>query len=118
MPDRRDRFAHVCATISWSNIAQPVVAAHIHEGAYGQPENPAWTINLFGPNIGGTASGQTFCNDVAASAQLTLMNTNPWLFNVTVHNQAYPAGAIRGQLSTTPFCIAYSRQECINKILP
>src|SRR5215208_3005189 len=31
----------VCATTSWSGIDSPVVWAHIHAGAYGQPENPA-----------------------------------------------------------------------------
>src|SRR5215210_3354764 len=33
----------VCATTYWSGIDSPVVAGHIHGGAYGQPENPAVT---------------------------------------------------------------------------
>ena len=93
----------LCATVSWSNIAQPVVAGHIHEGAAGQPENPAWTINLFGPNINGTSNPVSACTTVTAQ-QINAMNKTPWLFNVVVHNQAYPAGAIRGQLGPGGLC--------------
>jgi hypothetical protein len=89
----------VCSTVSWSNIAQPVVAGHIHQGSSGQPENPAWTINLFGPNIGGTPSGVTSCQ-IAPGPMLTAMMRHPQFFNVVVHNQAFPAGAIRGRLGS------------------
>ena len=87
----------VCSTVNFSNIAQPVVAAHIHQGLPTQPENPAWTVNLFGPNIGGTPSGVSTCSP-ATAAQINAMELAPQLFTVVVHNQAYPAGAIRGQL--------------------
>jgi hypothetical protein len=87
----------VCATVTWANIANPVVAGHIHEGMQGQPENPAVTINLFGPNINGAGSGVSGCG-VAPGAVIDKMAQYPELFNVVVHNQQFPAGAIRGQL--------------------
>jgi hypothetical protein len=89
----------VCSTVSWSNIAAPVVAGHIHQGDSGQPENPGWTVNLFGPNIGGTASGVSGCTTVP-NAMGALMMKHPQEFNVVVHNQAFPAGAIRGRLGS------------------
>src|SRR4051794_31683090 len=51
-----DSANRVCGTFTWSGVASPVVAGHIHEGQYGQPENPGVTINLFGPNINRAAS--------------------------------------------------------------
>src|SRR3954454_17607337 len=39
----------VCGTFTWSNISGPVGFGHIHQAAYGQPENLGFTINIFGP---------------------------------------------------------------------
>jgi hypothetical protein len=89
----------VCSTVSWSNIAAPVVAGHIHEGPTGQPENPAWTVNLFGPNVTGTPSGVSGCS-IVPNAMVLAMMRHPQQFNVVVHNQAFPAGAIRGRLGS------------------
>ena len=103
----------ICATVYFSNIAQPVVAGHVHEGAYGQPENPAFTINLFGPNLGGTGSPVSGCT-VATPAQVLAIDSNPWMFNVVVHNQQYPAGAIRGQLTGgTALCHKIDESLCV-----
>jgi hypothetical protein len=89
----------VCSTVSWSNIAAPVVAGHIHQGSSGQPENPGWTVNLFGPNIGGASSGVSGCA-LFPNHMVAQMIRHPQLFNVVVHNQAFPAGAIRGRLGS------------------
>src|SRR5689334_11222370 len=92
-----DSNNRVCGTFNWSGVASPVVAGHIHEGEAGQPENPGVTINLFGPNVNGAANGVSGCATVP-NAVIDDMNRYSAEFNVDVHNQQYPAGAIRGQL--------------------
>jgi hypothetical protein len=87
----------VCYSITWSNIQAPVVAGHIHQGATFQPENPAFTVNLFGPNLSGASSGVSGCS-LAVPGQIEAMELSPSLFEVTIHNEQYPLGAIRGQL--------------------
>ena len=105
----------LCADVSFANIAQPVVWAHIHGGAHGQPENIGWTINLFGPNINGTASPSHACT-IVTPAQTAAMLKAPMLFNVVVHNKEYPAGAIRGQLSNAPLCGVISQSLCVGSL--
>lgn len=88
----------MCGTFTWSDVASPVVAGQIHEGATGQPANPAFTINLFGPDVpNGATSGVTGCATVPGTL-IDEMNRYSAYFNVVVHNEQYPAGAIRGQL--------------------
>jgi hypothetical protein len=87
----------VCGSFTWSGVASPVVAGHIHEGEAGSPENPGVTINLFGPNLSGAASGVSGCTIVPGTL-IDEMNRYSAYFNVVVHNKQYPAGAIRGQL--------------------
>ena len=89
----------VCGTFYWSNISGPVGFGHIHEARPGQPENPGFTINLFGPptNLNGFPSGTTGCTTIPG-AVLEEMAQKASFFMVTIHNTAYPGGAIRGQL--------------------
>jgi hypothetical protein len=87
----------ICATVGWQNIANPVVAGHIHQALPNQPENPAFTLNLFGPDITGAPNPVSQCNP-APGAVLDEMAKFPEAFAVVVHNQAFPLGAIRGQL--------------------
>jgi hypothetical protein len=90
----------MCGTFSWTGVASPVVFGHIHQAIPGQPENPGFTINLFGPVLNGAPSGVTGCTTVPGPV-ITAMATAPYLYMVTIHNQEYPAGPIRGQLA---FC--------------
>jgi hypothetical protein len=92
-----DSANRVCGTFNWSGVASPVVFGHIHEGEYGQPENPAVTINLFGPNFSGAPNGVTGCAIVPGTV-IDEMARYTAYFNVVVHNQQFPGGAIRGQL--------------------
>src|SRR5436190_20859975 len=39
----------LCGTFTWSGIHGAVGFGHIHQAPSGQPENVAYTINLFGP---------------------------------------------------------------------
>jgi hypothetical protein len=102
----------LCATVSWSNISNPVVAGHIHQGYRGHPENPAFTLNLFGPNVGGSANPTSGCT-IAPGPVVTAMARAPELFMVVVHNQEYPWGALRGQLRNGPLCQVISPGLCV-----
>ena len=92
----------VCGTYYWSNVAAPVGFGHIHEGAYAQPENVAFTINIFGPptSTAGFPSGTHGCAIVPGNV-ISQMARWPGQFLATIHNTQYPGGAIRGQLGTT-----------------
>ncbi len=92
----------VCATTSWSGIDSPVVMAHIHQGAYGKPENPAVTISLFAADmLNGRTSPASGCS-IVPSEVLYAFRQCPNQFNVVVHSQKHPVGAIRGQFSGCP----------------
>lgn len=80
----------VCYTIEVSGL-QNVTGAHIHKGDVGK-SGPV-VIPLAAPK-NGTANG---C--VQADPKLIdQMSKDPGSFYVNVHDQEYPAGAIRGQL--------------------
>ena len=88
----------MCGTFSWSGVASPIVAGQIHEGQRGEPANPAVTINLFGPDFpNGAPNPVTGCATVPG-ALIDQMERYSAYFNIVVHNQQFPAGAIRGQL--------------------
>ena len=97
-------FTHnkVCATTSWSGIDSPVVMAHIHQGSTGQVENPAVTISLFAPDmLNGRTSPASGCDNVPSEV-LWAIRQCPSQFNVVVHSQKHPVGAIRGQFRGCP----------------
>lgn len=79
-------LGEVCWNIEFEGIDEPF-AAHIHEAPAGSP----------GPVVVGlnTSSG---CADVDAQL-IKEIRQNPSDYYVNVHNAAYPAGALRGQLS-------------------
>jgi hypothetical protein len=97
--------SQVCGTFNWTNVAAPVGFGHIHEAAPGQPENPGFTINLFGPptSLNGFPSGTSGCMAVTKYVSQLLVKY-PYMFMVTIHNTQYPGGAIRGQLGPGRFC--------------
>ena len=81
----------ICYSLSVENI-DPAVAAHIHIGAVGVPGPVVVPLN---PPTSGTSSG---CAE-GVSRELALdLITNPTAYYVNVHNPAFPAGAVRGQL--------------------
>ena len=87
----------ICYSISWSGIPDGVVFGHIHEGQAGVPENPGFTVNLFGPNLSGAKSPQSGCV-LAIPGQINLIELTPAFYLVTLHSKNFPVGAIRGQL--------------------
>jgi hypothetical protein len=89
----------ICGTFSWSGVASPVAFGHIHEGRYGTPENPAFTVNLFGPDLSGAPNPVTGCT-ILPGPVMAQMGRFPEYFNVVVHNKQFPGGALRGQLGS------------------
>ena len=66
-------------------------AAHIHEGAKGKEGPPVVSLELLGED------GDDICVDVALDL-LKKIARNKSRYYVNVHTEAFPAGAVRGQL--------------------
>ena len=81
----------ICYTLSVSNI-DPATAAHIHRAP---PTSAGPVVVPLAAPTGGTSSG---CAPVSRELAREMIR-NPGAFYVNVHNAAYPAGAVRGQLS-------------------
>lgn len=81
----------VCWELTAENI-DPAVAAHIHRAPAG---SPGPIVVPLSPPTNGMSSG---CAEVD-SALVMEIRQYPENFYVNVHNPAFPAGAIRGQLS-------------------
>jgi hypothetical protein len=81
----------ICFTTEASGLATPVTGAHIHRAP---PGRSGPIVVPFTPQAPGVGSG---C--VPASRELIKeIRQNPENFYVNVHTQAFPAGAIRGQM--------------------
>jgi len=92
-----------CATTSWSGNSSPVVWAHIHQAVAGQPENPAVAIELFPFTPLGVSSPASGCT-LVPPGEIGAIVDCPSFFAVVVHEQKFPAGAIRGQLAPPSPC--------------
>jgi hypothetical protein len=82
----------VCYELTVSGIA-PAEAAHIHVGDAG--ENGPVVVGLTPPDASGVSSG---CEPVSRELALAIIQ-NPEGYYVNVHNEPFPGGALRGQLS-------------------
>lgn len=80
----------VCATATWAHIGTPK-AAHIHRGRPGV--NGDVVVDLTGSVTGGT-----HCATGLRHTLIHRIAEHPRRFYFNIHNNAYPAGAIRGQL--------------------
>lgn len=109
-PDGRGRFQYeikhdkLCYKLSVRNIETPT-AAHIHFGPEGEAGPIA--VALKTPPADGSSHGciraqanQTPENaaEVLTRWELDGIKKSPFFFYVNVHNEEFPAGAIRGQL--------------------
>ena len=73
------------------------VAAHIHEGAFG--ENGPIVVPLFEDPAGnGGFSRRARCVRASSARLVRRIARRPRAFYVNLHTTAFPAGAIRGQL--------------------
>ena len=80
----------LCYTLS-AHMIDAASAAHIHTGAAGVAGGVA--VALTAP----TAAGSEQCTTITRELAMELIQ-NPQNYYVNVHNPAFPAGAIRGQL--------------------
>jgi hypothetical protein len=84
----------VCFGITVNGLDQPI-AAHIHRGVAGV--NGPIVVSLTQPASGDPGASSDCIADVDSSV-LRELRANPGLFYVNVHTEAFPAGALRGQL--------------------
>jgi hypothetical protein len=85
----------ICWSITVGNLSAAPTMAHIHLGAVGV--NGQVVVPLFPPLPNPQSSG---CTTDAINAPL--IAANPSAYYVNVHTTAFPAGAIRGQLTAAP----------------
>jgi len=85
----------VCWEITVEEITLPATAAHIHIGAAGTAPPNNVVVTLSAPDASGFSSG---CTTVGRDLALDILQ-NPENYYVNVHNEPFPTGAIRGQLS-------------------
>lgn len=89
--DWDDESEQLCYALAIDDI-DPATAAHVHRGAAGEAGPPVVTLET--PGVDGGSDG---CVEIS-NALRTELRENPGGFYVNVHNDAYPAGAVRGQL--------------------
>ena len=86
-------------TACWEMTAEgidPVTISHIHEGAEGVDGGVVVDLDLDG--FAGTSEG---CNEAAETEVLQAIIDDPAGYYVNLHNEAFPGGAIRGQLAAS-----------------
>jgi aldose sugar dehydrogenase len=83
----------VCFELTVANILLPATAAHIHEAPVGEAGDVV--VPLTPPDASGSSSG---CVS-ADPALIEAIMQNPEGYYVNVHNEEFPDGAVRGQLS-------------------
>ena len=100
--DLNASIPNVCWDFTYSNIATPITAAHIHTGVAGVAG--AAVITFDATTFGATSA--TGCANLTAPEVLAApaIVANPAGFYVNLHNATYvaPSGAIRGQLAGSP----------------
>ncbi|MBW3665128.1 MAG: CHRD domain-containing protein [Actinobacteria bacterium] len=85
---------------SWfSDVPEPVAAAHVHEGAEGVNGPPVVPL-LVSPGLFGDPYGCTFGIDEAVVADIL---ANPGGYYLNLHTESFPGGAVRGQLLEPSF---------------
>ena len=89
----------ICFDIRPKKAGITFAAGHIHAGAKGK--NGDVVVPLFQKPKKATGGKLTGCSPTVAASVLAKIKAKPAGYYVNIHNATYPAGAIRGQLSTT-----------------
>ena len=84
--------SQICWVINVRDI-EPASAAHIHLGAAGSAPPNNVVLGLSAPTDGDSEGCETVTRALADA-----IRKSPGNYYVNVHNAAYPAGALRGQL--------------------
>lgn len=92
----RRQQRRVCHDMGWAGI-RPAMAGHIHRGPQGV-DGPI-VVELF---EGNRNNGSTGCTSGVSRSLITAIREHPRRFYVNIHNNPFPDGAIRGQLSQRP----------------
>ena len=82
----------ICYTLDVSNI-EDATAAHIHLGGPTEAGDPVLTLDTPGED-----DDSEECQDIDRALATSLIR-DPGAYYVNVHNDGFPGGAIRGQLS-------------------
>ena len=83
----------ICYGISVANIGEPI-AAHIHKAPRGENGDVVFTLKHPRKGDPGASSRCARINQALADD----IRSNPKGFYVNVHNEKFPAGAVRGQI--------------------
>lgn len=86
----RPALGRVCAHATWHRIGKPIMA-HIHRGRAGVNGNVVVDLT-------GSVTGGAHCATGVSKALIHHIADHPRRFYFNIHTNAYPAGAIRGQL--------------------
>lgn len=92
--DLRPGKMEICYWVNVMQIGLPATGAHIHAGMAG--ENGPVVVPLSPPDATGLSSG---CAENVDRELIRDIRKNPDQYYVNVHNEEYPDGAIRGQLT-------------------
>jgi hypothetical protein len=90
----------VCYDIRPKKAGQTFAAGHIHVGAAGKSGDVV--IPLFQAPKKVSKGKLTGCSPTVKASDLAKILKKPAGYYVNIHNAKYPAGAVRGQLSTIP----------------
>jgi hypothetical protein len=86
----RPGLGKVCARATWHRIGRPTMA-HIHRGRPGVSGNVVVDLT-------GSVTGGSHCATGVSKSLIRHILLHPRRFYFNIHTNAYPGGAIRGQL--------------------
>ena len=88
----------ICFELSWRKIGAPT-AAHVHRGQL-EEAGPVVVglLSVPAPGLGAPVSSIGGCVVPEDPALIADIRSHPGAYYVNIHNVAFPAGAIRGQL--------------------
>lgn len=85
----------ICYAMQLTGLTPPATAAHIHAGAQGTAGDVVFPLTF-------RSDGRSWhCDRGLDATQVAAVMADPSAYYVNVHNETFPAGAVRGQLLQT-----------------